>query len=68
MNRIFITRIRRTFVVLAAALCVPAFSSAALGQGCVAAHTEQPLIAGLDPTNQQQAFHGRDWADLDWAI
>ncbi|HTD96721.1 MAG TPA: hypothetical protein VK627_07315 [Edaphobacter sp.] len=28
------------------------------GQGCVAAHSPQPLISGLDPTTSQKGLHG----------
>ena len=34
-----------------------ASSTAAFAQGCVAAHTEQPLIAGLNPNDQEQPSH-----------
>src|SRR5260370_31573654 len=29
-----------------------------LGQGCVAAHSPQPLISGLDPNTTQRGLHG----------
>ena len=39
-------------------------SVSAMGQGCVAAHTEQPLISGLSPNDQaQMAHHGDGFAD-----
>ena len=63
MTRAFARRLLKVFAILAGLLPLLAFSTMAFGQGCVAAHTEQPLISGLDPTNQQQTFHGRDWAD-----
>ena len=46
--------------LLAAAVCalaISALSGSAFAQGCVAAHTEQPLISGLLPTDQQQSRH-----------
>src|SRR5690348_17049067 len=63
MNRLSVDRLFKALAILVSLLTIVAFSTAAFAQGCVAAHTEQPLIAGLEPTNQQQAFHGRDWAD-----
>ena len=64
MSRTFNTKsLFKTFVAVAGILSLSAFSVAAFGQGCVAAHTEQPLVSGLDPTNQVQAFHSGDWAD-----
>lgn len=41
-------------VSIAMSLC----SRSAFGQGCVAAHTEQPLVAGLNPNDQEQMHHG----------
>ena len=36
---------------------------AAHGQGCVAAHSPQPIISGLDPTSQ---FSARKFSNGDW--
>jgi hypothetical protein len=52
------------YVALLAIVSVAALQSSAFAQGCVAAHTEQPLIAGLAPTEQEHArYHGGSLAD-----
>jgi hypothetical protein len=38
-------------------LAISTFSMNAFAQGCVAAHTEQPLISGLLPHEQEQSHH-----------
>src|SRR5215831_4496796 len=40
-----------------------ALPSLAHGQGCVAAHSPQPIISGLDPTAQ---FSARSFSHGDW--
>jgi hypothetical protein len=52
----------KTLTTAAIFLGISAASIASFGQGCVAAHTEQPLIAGLAPNDQQQpVHHGSGW-------
>src|SRR5205814_2497505 len=60
MTRAFARRLLKVFAILAGLLPLLAFSTMAFGQGCVAAHTEQPLVVGLDPTNQEQPSHRDD--------
>ena len=38
-------------------LCLSAGAAAARAQGCVAAHSPQPIISGLDPATQSTAHH-----------
>src|SRR5438874_11252411 len=54
------TPLFRTLTLLTAILAISTFSALTFGQGCVAAHTEQPLVVGLDPTNQEQPNHRGD--------
>ncbi|HJX00419.1 MAG TPA: hypothetical protein VJ453_09665 [Terriglobales bacterium] len=53
-------RLLRTMAILACILAVSAFSVSSFGQGCVAAHTDQPLVIGLHPTTQEQLSHHSD--------
>jgi len=54
----------RQSIVAVAAMCLVAVPSSLFAQGCVAAHTEQPLIAGLAPTDQLQPMHhGGNFSD-----
>jgi len=50
-------------VAAALLLCTAAMMPAARAQGCVAAHSPQPVISGLDPSKQVFAHHtaGTSW-------
>jgi hypothetical protein len=50
-------------VAAALLLCTAAMMPAAHAQGCVAAHSPQPIISGLDPGSQASAHHsaGTGW-------
>lgn len=50
-------------VLGAAALALLTHASVAHGQGCVAAHSPQPIIAGLNPTSQ---FGSHSFAHGEW--
>ncbi|HWY71232.1 MAG TPA: hypothetical protein VNX88_21380 [Terriglobales bacterium] len=64
MNRTSISKnLLKALVLATGMLFLSALSVPAVGQGCVAAHVEQPLVSGLDPTNQVQPFHGGSWID-----
>ncbi len=50
-----------SLLAIALTASVPGFSHHAFAQGCVAAHSSQPIISGLDPTNQPRTgnvLHG----------
>jgi len=64
MNRSLNTNsLAKTLAAIAIVFLLWVLPVATFGQGCVAAHTEQPLVSGLDPTNREQAFHGGGWAE-----
>ena len=48
----------KCLVAVACVLTLSTLSVQAFAQGCVAAHTEQPLVAGLLPNDQEQPSHG----------
>lgn len=54
----------KAVAVLAGVLVLVLGSVSAAAQGCVAAHTEQPLISGLSANDQEQmSHHGDGFAD-----
>src|SRR5579872_6276316 len=56
--------ISRVLFAVGLMLCFLGFSASLFAQGCVAAHTEQPVISGLSPNDQQQPAHrGSGWED-----
>jgi hypothetical protein len=60
MNRSGSSTLSKLVAIVACTLALVLCSISALGQGCVAAHTEQPLISGLAPTDQMQSLHHGD--------
>lgn len=61
MRSLFTPRTALAVSALTAAVCIHPL--AARGQGCVAAHSPQPIISGLDPTSEYsaRAFGRGEW-------
>src|ERR1700704_4979130 len=55
----------RILAAILALLGILLFPKPAVGQGCVAAHSPQPLIAGLDTSAKEKDKHAKDQNKLE---